>query len=118
MPAAAAIPSSVGRGALVKKVVSQEKKLKKAAEDAKSITENVTMIAIAGGAALGSGVLYAKFPEAAKIPGTDIDTDLAAGAGLVLFGALSRGKMSGGTMMLGLGLLLPWMRDKGTEIGG
>ena len=97
--------------------MTQARKLRKIADESTRITEGVMEVGIAGGTALGWGVLTAKFPQIQKIPGTEIDTGLVAGALLVITALFSKSKMGGAMQAAGLGLLLPWLHEKGQELG-
>ena len=112
-----AVAKSAGKPALAKKVVSQARALKKIADEGTRITEGVLETAVAGGTALGFGVLIAKFPQMRTIPGTQIDTALVAGPLLIIMSLFSKSKMGGAMQAAGLGLLLPWLHEKGVELG-
>ena len=112
-----AVARSAGRQALAKKVVSQERRLKRIGVEGARIAEAVMEVAIGGGTALGFGWLSAKFPQMRKIPGTEIDTALVGGALLTVFSLFSKSKMAGAMQSAGMGLLLPWLFQKGEEIG-
>lgn len=110
-------PTGVAKESIWKKLVSTTKQLEKIKDEATRVGENTMMFALEGGTAIGSGVLFAKFPQIAKIPGTEIDTQLVAGAGLALWGVIGKGKMSYAVGCVGRGLLIPWLYAKGLEIG-
>lgn len=83
----------------------------------KEMAERGMSVAIQGGTAIGSGILFQKFSDLKKIPGTEIDMQLALGVPLVIGGLVSKGRYAGAMMDVGMGLLLPWLYEKGEEIG-
>jgi|GEM_PF-4455732 len=106
-----AIPGS--RNELEKKYIASQTKLMRAASEAKRIGENMVEVAVAGGTAYLYGVVEDKLPYEGKIPGTEIGFDLAGGLALTVGGAVMKGKMSGAVQAVGMGLLLPALREYG-----
>lgn len=109
--------AKMSKSQLEKKVRNQRMSVKRAAEEGKRIGSNVGLVSIAGLSAFGSGMLYEKFGNNITYFGdSDVRTDLVFGSGLTLLGIFSRGAMSGGSLALGLGLLLPWAQDQGRVV--
>lgn len=90
----------------------------KSLAEGREMAERGMSVGIQAATAIGTGVLYTKFENIRKIPGTEIDTQLAAGIPLVLMGMVGKGRYAGAMMDVGLGLLIPWLFEKGEEIGG
>lgn len=116
-PAVTAVAKSAGKNTLAKKIVSQARRLKRITDEGTRIAEGALEVAVGGGTALGFGVLVAKFPQIRKIPGTEIDTALVAGPLLIVLSLFSKSKMAGAMQSAGMGLLLPWLYEKGQELG-
>jgi hypothetical protein len=95
------------------KLQTKTRSLTKIKEEGKRIGGNMISVLVGGGTAIGAGVLFTKFPNAAKIPGTEIDTGLALGTALVLVGVFAKGAMSGAVMSMGEGLLYPALYNIG-----
>lgn len=115
--AAASPPAGVSKESIWKNLVSKTKQIDKIREEGVRIGENFAVLAVEGGGAIGFGILFSKFPQLAKIPGTEIDTQLAVGVPLALWGVLGKGRMSEVIGAIGRALLIPWLYAKGLEIG-
>lgn len=95
------------------KLQSKTRSLNRIKEEGKRVGGNMVSVLIGGGTALGIGVLFTKFPNASKIPGTEIDTALALGTALTLVGVFAKGNMGGAVMSLGEGMLYPALYNIG-----
>lgn len=106
---------------MAKKDASREKRTAKALAEGKRIGSNTVMAATAGGVAFGSGWVFAKYPEAARIADR-VDTRAVAGAvatatGVWLAGKSGQdGQLGNFALAAGLGWLLPWADAKGAEV--
>ena len=83
----------------------------------KEMMERGVSVTIQAGTAIGTGVLFTKFSKIKKIPGTEIDTQLALGVPLVIGGLVAKGRYAGAMLDMGMGMLIPWLYEKGEEIG-
>lgn len=113
---AKAPPSGVSRETMWGKLKSQARQLNTYKESAIHAGEVLSLAAIAGGTAVGSAVLFKKFPEAATIPGTEIPTQPVVGGALILLGAIKKSKASYMLVAIGLGMLIPYLFDIGEDI--
>lgn len=115
MPAAVAerAPAGVSKQTMWGQLKTKTRSLTRIKEEGRRVGGNLVGVLVGGGTALGAGVLFTKFPKAAKIPGTEIDTALALGVALTLVGVFAKGTMGGAVMSMGEGLLYPALYNVG-----
>lgn len=109
-------PAGVGKNVMWSKLKSATNKLDKYKENAVHAGEVIGLAAVAGGTAIGTAFLFKKFPEAATIPGTEIPTQPVVGGALVLIAAMKKSKSSYLLLAIGIGMLIPYFFDLGTEL--
>jgi len=82
----------------------------------KDITETMLVSGISIATSFGSGLVMEKFPDAAKIPGTEIDTDLVVGAAALVGGLIMDPKQGKYLSAVAVGLMCPWANAMGRTV--
>ncbi len=91
-----------------------KKQITKIKDEGKRIGMNMAGVAVGAGTAVGSGILFNKFPAAKEVAG--VDTQLVGGGVMVLMGVFMKGAYSGAMMSMGEGLLYPWLYEYGHDV--
>lgn len=116
-------PANVGKNALwalTSKYKNSLDRIKKIDRQTVARTTDTVMRVVAGaGTSFGVGVLFAKFPKAAKIAGK-VDTLMVGGLGGIVIGAglrISGNEWGSAILSMGEGMAYPWLFMKGGEVG-